>query len=189
MRRIWLIPPAAAVVIAGLVAYRSMRPPAPAPTADVVARAVRPAPLFRLNDERMRPVRLEAYVGRHKLLVVFFDGERSPDPSPLLLELRDGLEKITAAGAKVFAISGSVPARHRELIEREGPFHFPMLSDILESGVYGVHRQWGAFDERADRPIEAVFIVDGAGIVRHAHLAMDDLGTAEDWASELRKSK
>ena len=133
--------------------------------------------------------RLEAYVGRHKLLVVFFDGEHGLETSPLLIELRDGVEKITAAGAKVFAISGSVPAHHRELIERDGPFHFPLLSDILESGVFGVHRQWGAYDERADRPIEAVFVVDGAGIVRHAHLGPDDLGTADDWVRELRKVK
>jgi len=43
------------------------------------------------------------------------------------------------------------------------------------------------FDERTGQPREAVFVVDRAGLIQHAHLGSDRLGTAEEWIRELRQ--
>jgi peroxiredoxin len=192
MRKILLVIPLSAVAIAGLVFYRLNRPaPTTAPTP--VAVTMRPAPLFQLYDEQSQIVRLARYIGRHRLLIVFFDGSRGPDQNELLLELRRKFLPIHETGAIVLAISSLRPSELRpapnergERTSRDEPFPFGMLADIND---FEVHRLYGAFDDKTNRPREAVIVVDRTGIIRHAHLGPDDLGSPEDWADELRHLK
>jgi peroxiredoxin len=193
MRRILLVIPISGIIIAGLVWYRLHRPPASAvPVAP--AMAVRPAPQFLLYDDQSQIVRLARYIGRHKLLIVFFDAAKGPDGSDLLNRLREGSQflPIHETGAVVLAIGALRPSELRpppnergERTFREHPFPFPMLADF--DGT--VHRLYGAFDEAHGKPREAVFVVDRTGIIRHTHLGPDDLGTPGDWARELRQVK
>jgi peroxiredoxin len=190
--------PISAAVIAGLVAYKMTRryePPAEESASDV-----RFAPLFAIEDQHRRMVRLASYIGRGKLLIVFFDGSEGPDQSELLARLRDAYPEIHATGAVVLAISASRPSQNRygAHLERlkadpSGPaateqdelrYPFLLLSDILD---YNEHRKYLAFDERAGKPLEAVFVVDRAGLIQHAHLGPGHLGTAADWIKELRE--
>ena len=69
---------------------------------------------------------------------------------------------------------------------REGElrYPFPLLSDILD---YEVHRRYGAFDARTGRPVEAVFVVDRAGVIRNTHLGPGGLGDAGEWVRELQE--
>lgn len=184
MPRILLVIPISALIIAGLVGYKLTRPPTESlfPTAGA-AGSVRPAPLFVLYDEHSELVRLARSYGRQKMLIVFFDGRQGPDRSELLQSLRRDFGKIHEAGALVLAISAARPAEHRAGIERDGKFPFPMLSDL----DYQVHTQWGAYDSQTDKPREAVFIVDRAGLIRHTHLGPDQLGTPAEWAGELQQ--
>jgi len=144
---------------------------------------LRRAPLFELYDQQMQRVPLARYLGRHKLLVVFFDGSRPG--SSLLAELRRNAAAIERTGAVLLAVSTAPPAAHRELFPGGRRVSLAVLSDILDQGVGAVHRQWGAFDEAASKPREAVFVVDRAGIIRYEHLAPGDLGTAATWIQEL----
>src|SRR5262245_22441904 len=98
MRKLFLVVPVAAVVITALVAYRYLRPSAPPPSEAAIAAAVRPAPLMQLNDEHMRPVRLASYLGRHKLLVAFFDGDREGGAGALVETLREQHPEIASTG-------------------------------------------------------------------------------------------
>lgn len=183
MRKLLLVLPVSALLIAGLTwykltrSYSDVRPVA-------VATAIRPAPLFQLYDEHSQIVRLARYIGRHKLLVVFYDGTRGPDRSELLQTVKRDFAKIHEPRLIVLAIGASRPAENRAGIERDGPFPFPMLSDIFD---YEAHRRWGAFDPATNQPREAVFIVDRAGTIRFAHLGPDDLGTPDDWGRELKE--
>jgi peroxiredoxin len=193
MRRIFLVIPISGIIIAGLVWYRLHRPPTnTAPVAPV--KAVRPAPQFLLYDDQSQIVRLARYLGRHKLLIVFFDAAKGPDGSDLLNRLREESQflPIHETGAVVLAIGALRPSElrpppdeHGERTLRERPFPFPMLADF--DGT--VHRLYGAFDEASGKPREAVFIVDRTGFIRHTHLGPDDLGTPDDWARELRQVK
>lgn len=183
MRKLVLVIPISAVAIGGATAWKLTRPPAE-PVAVVRAADVRPAPRSALYDEHAEIVRLERYYGRHKLLVAFFDGRQGPDQSELLHTLRAEFPRFHEAGAITVAISALLPSQHRQGAERNAPFPFPMLSDIRD---YEVHKAWGAFDETANEPVEAVFIVDRAGVIRHTHLATDDLLTPDDWINELSR--
>jgi len=200
MRRILLVIPISAAVIAGLVALKLNRDYEPAP--DETSSSVRLAPLFELLDEQLRKVRLQTYAGRHKLLIVFFDGSRGAQQSALVSRLRERYDDLHATGAVVLAISEARPSQNRygEKLERlkvdpsdpagpiEGaasyPFH--VLTDILPSGPdYPVHREYGAFDFETQKPLEAVFVVDRGRMIRYTHLGPDDLGTVDDWIQEL----
>lgn len=192
MRRLYLVPPLAALAIIGMSLWKITRPPVEY-AAVAMPPTGRPAPLFELYDDNSQIVRVARYIGRHKLLIVFFDGRRGPDRSELLLSLRREWAAIEDTGAIVLAISDLRPAEHRpppgphgERIERDEPFRFPMLSDIND---HRVHRLYGAFDETRGAPREAVFVIDRAGAIRHAHVAPDDLGTPRQWADELRSVK
>lgn len=192
MRKIYLVIPVSALVIAGLVVYRTNRAAPLLPVA-APAGAARPAPAFQLYDEQSRLVRLDAFRGRHKLLIVFFDGTGGPDRSALLLELRRKFLPIHDAKAMVFAISDLRPSQLRpppnergERTERDDPFPFAMLSDIND---FEVHRRYGAFDEQANRPREAAFVIDRTGMIRHMHLGPDNLANPDVWAEELRSIK
>lgn len=192
MRKILLVIPISAVIIAALVWYRIQHPPA-AVAHTATAATMRPAPLFQLYDEQSQIVRLARYIGRHKLLIVFFDGSQGPDQSELLLTLRQKFLPIHESGAIVLAISGLRPSELRppvndrgERVTREEPFPFGMLADIND---YEIHRLYGAYDESTKIPREAVFVIDRTGIIRHVHLGPDDLGNPELWADELRRVK
>lgn len=183
MRKLLLIPLLSAITIVGLTWFKLTRTYSPVqPVAN--ASAVRPAPLFQLYDEHSQIVRLARYVGRHKLLVVFYDGTRGPDRSALLQSVKRDFAKIHEPRLIVLAIGAARPAENRAGIERDGPFPFPMLSDIFD---YEAHRRWGAFDPATNKPREAVFVVDRSGTIRHAHLGPDELGTPDEWARELRE--
>jgi peroxiredoxin len=192
-RWLLLVIPASAAVIAGLVAFKLTRQYEPAVDDSPVG--VRPAPLFQLYDQHSQIVRLARDVGRHKLLIVFYDGSRGPDGSTLLGQLVDRYPELHSTGASVLAISASRPSENRygmNLEHRpqvampttaaERHYPFPLLSDILD---FEVHRQYGAFDFDAQKPREAVFVVDRSGLIRFAHLGPKGLGQIDDWAREL----
>ena len=183
MRRLFLILPLSAVIIGGLIAYKLTRPPVAAVSAGDVPLVAGRAPLFELYDEHSQIVRLARYLGRHKLLVVFFDGARGPDKSELLQQLRDSFPQIRETKAVLLAVSTLRPAEHRQGAERGAHFPFPMLSDIDER----VHQQWGAYDSQTEKTREAVFVIDRGGVIRHVHRGPENLGTPADWNTELNR--
>ena len=200
--RIVFVIPIAAVVIAGLVVFKLTR--RYEPPVEESAFDVRPAPLFMIEDQHSRMVRLASYIGRSKLLIVFFDGSQGPDHSELLSRLCDAYPEIHATGAIVLAISAARPSQNRYGAQLEHlkvdpsraaaadvdelRYPFPLLSDILD---YNEHRKYQAFDERTGQPLEAVFVVDRAGLIQYAHLGPDITPSkpdaAADWVKELRE--
>ena len=203
MRPLYLVLPVSGLIIAGLVAYKAGRVYDPQPTGP--AELARPAPLFELYDQHSQIVRLAAYLGRHKLLIVFFDGSQGPDHSLLLARLQAAYQELARTGAKVLAISAARPSQNRygaKLEHRSGAaapagelkFPFPLLSDVPVAGREGApivefprHRDYGAFDEQSGQPREAVFVVDRSGVIRYTHLGPDGLQAPDDWVHELKE--
>jgi peroxiredoxin len=201
-RRIVLVIPISAVLIAGLMAYKMTRryePPVESNAGESNEFEGRPAPLFSIEDQHSRMVRLKSYVGRQKLLIVFFDGSQGPDHSELLTRLKAAFPELHATGAVVLAISASRPSQNRygahlehlkantqgsaATEQDELRYPFLLLSDILD---YNVHRMYQAFDERTGQPLEAVFVVDRAGLIQFAHFGPDHMGTAAEWIKDLQ---
>jgi peroxiredoxin len=179
-RRI-LVLPFAVLVIASLTAWKLTRPP----SEQIVPRESPghpgAAPLFVLEDERGLPsdersddpadtsrkprVRLATYLGRHRLLVAFFDGRAGVETDPVLLRLREKFPEIDARGTKIFAV-GTAPREDFEtLLQACGPFPFPLLRDPNGFAT----EQWGRaeFDEGGQivRTRPGLFVVDRAGKV------------------------
>jgi peroxiredoxin len=163
MRKRVLILPISAAVIIAMCAYRisTSDPNAPKPIAPTAN--YRPAPEFELYDqhEPSETVRLEGYLGRHTIVIVFFDAKIGADRDPILARLRQDFDKIKSSGTKVFAISTALPQDNRKVIQQSGPFPFPLLSDPGRD----VHNAWGVNADDPQHPVSAVFLIDRAGNV------------------------
>lgn len=192
-RPLLLVIPVSAILIGALVAFKLTRRYETA--VEEKPGAVRPAPLFQLYDQHSQIVRVARYIGRHKLLIVFYDGSRGPEGSALLGSMRERYSELQATQAVVLAISTARPSENRyganlahrpevaaPSAESELHYPFPLLSDILD---FEVHRQYGAFDFDAQRHREAAFIVDRSGVIRYSHIAPVGPGELDDWVREL----
>jgi len=158
-----LVLPVAALVIIALVYFKSSRPQVELP--DVARQALerrRPAQVFKLHDQRSQPFRLERYLGRHKLLIVFFDPAHGAAKNPQLQILKAGYDRLSADDRKVIAISSATPYANRESFKSGGDFPFHVLSDA----DYSVQTAWGCMSP-GDPPqvVPSVFVVDRAGVI------------------------
>ncbi|MGV2340627.1 MAG UNVERIFIED_CONTAM: peroxiredoxin family protein [Planctomycetaceae bacterium] len=64
-----------------------------------------PAPGFQLLDQNNRPVQLRGYLGRHRVLVAFFDGRTGPLADRVLVKLKEYQPALKAEGVMILAIS------------------------------------------------------------------------------------
>lgn len=151
--------PIAAVIIVGLVVWKSRQPPQGRSSALFVER--RPAPKFMGLDSNNQLVKFERYLGRHEIMLIFFDGEAGADHDPVLRRVRQQFNELKRRGVQVIGVSAAIPQFNRQAAERSGPFPFPLLSDP----EYYMHRLWGRYDEEQLRTQTGVFWIDRAGQV------------------------
>lgn len=158
-----LVLPLAALVIIGLVYFKSSQPQIElSDSARDALQRRRPATVFKLHDQRSQPFRLERYLGRHKLLIVFFDPSLGAAKNEQLQILKRGYEQLSAQGRKVIAISSATPYANRESFKLGGDFPFHVLSDA----DYSVETEWGCMTT-GDPPqvIPSAFVIDRAGVI------------------------
>jgi hypothetical protein len=92
--------------VVAATAWRLVDPPA-GPNASVSRIISGPAPDFQLLDQNNRPVRLQGYISRFRVLLAFFDGQTGPDADPVMQSLK---QFSTALQKTTFA---SLPSQHR----------------------------------------------------------------------------
>lgn len=138
-----------------------------------VAAAVmmRPAPGFEALDSEGHLVRLSAWLGRHRIILVFFDGERGADQDADLLKLRDRFAELKETDVKIVGVTLSIPQINRAAMDRAGgTFPFPLVSDIdfqSPEGTMRIHRHWGRLDAIGEQPLKGVFLIDRKGQVAY----------------------
>jgi peroxiredoxin len=184
MRKLFLVLPVSSVVIFALVAWKLSQPTGPQ-----VERGYQAHPAvgaFQVHDEHSRIVRSGAYLGRHRMLIVFFDAAQAGEPNGLLQRVRAAYARLHETKAIVWAISARRPAELREIAERYGPFPFPLLSDVVD---HQARRQFGLLDPAAEFQPEAVVVVDRAGRVGSIFSGPDGLGETGDWVSALNTGR
>ena len=164
-----LILPLAAVIIFGLTMWRIYNP-RQGDIPDELPEARRPAPAFHLYDQQkpQRLVKLDAFLHRHTIVVVFYDGKAGPEADPVLVQLREFYPALKRERVIVLGVSTALPQENRN--NSSQPFPFPLLSDVAATDPESVHRVWGRFiePESLDKPAgtkPAVFIIDRAGNV------------------------
>ncbi|MFK7820628.1 MAG: redoxin domain-containing protein [Planctomycetaceae bacterium] len=162
--------PIAAIAIAGACAWKLNQKPRP-PRAPSVMRDLRQSPTFELPDENSQLVRLDRYLHRHPVLVVFYDGERGPAANPWLKALNKNHAAIESSGLIVVGVSTALPLKNRG-----AKFKIPLLTDVnpaIAGSLNQVHRDWGVLDEN-EKTIPSVFYINRGRMI--------------DWAGEHPKA-
>lgn len=162
MRLRILVLPLAAAVIAGLVWHKLQQDHRRSPGTPDGQIARMQAPPIEAIDAENSITRLKSFLGRHNLLVMFFDGEAGAGADKTLQHLKQHSAELKAADYHVIAISSALPQQNRKT---EFPPLFHLLTD--PAPIWKVHREWGSgcFDEEAGSPRQAVFHIDRAGNV------------------------
>ena len=122
------------------------------------------APDFTLLDQDKEPVTLSALRGS-PVMLVFFPGAFSSTCTRELCEIRDDFAAYEQRGVTVLGISVDSTHALRAWKQAQGyPNRF--LSDRWPVGV--VAKLYGVWNEEVGQADRGTFILDAAGIVRHA---------------------
>jgi peroxiredoxin len=155
------------------------------------ASVMRPAPGFEALDSDNHLVRLGAWLGRHQIVVVFFDGERGADQDANLLRLRERFSELNAPSVKIVGVTAVAPQVNRAAIERGGSFPFPLVSDIdpqNPEGTMRIHRHWGRLDSRSEKPVPGIFLIDRKGSVAYIGTTPKSYDNADQVIEQIKKS-
>jgi peroxiredoxin len=135
------------------------------------AAVMRPAPGFEALDSEGHLVRLATWLGRHRMILVFFDGEAGADNDADLLKLRDRFAELQTQDVKVIGVTASIPQVNRAAMERAGGhFPFPLVSDVdfqSPEGTLRIHRHWGRIDPATEQPMKGIYFIDRKGQVAY----------------------
>jgi peroxiredoxin len=126
-----------------------------------------PAPGFQLLDQNNRPVQLRGYLGRHRVLVAFFDGRTGPLADRVLVKLKEYQPALKAEGVMILAISTPLAP---DIKPQALSFPFPVLRDTNAGNPESCSRIWGVCPEPANGGKSAIvtpalFLVDRRGQV------------------------
>ncbi len=147
------------------------------------ARVERPAENFEGVDIHNEMFRLERYLGRHRVLVVFFSREETAAKDAGLLAVRDAFPALTKNDVKVVGVSTALPQENRRAIEIAGDFPFPLISDPDES----IHRRWSRIDPQTQQPRTGVFLIDRKGTVATLSGIPQPAGNVTELLQELTR--
>ncbi len=150
----------------------------------MMATLLEPAPAFRaravMPDGEVRELALEDFRGRW-LVLAFYPRDFTRVCPTELRELSKRAREFADLGASVVAVSTDDLDTHRRWIaEVLGPTAVPLAADPSRENA----RAWGAFLEREGVAARATFVVDPAGVVRHA--SYYDLGVGRSISETLR---
>jgi peroxiredoxin Q/BCP len=120
------------------------------------------APDFSLQSDSGGDYQLTDHAGE-RLLLVFYPGDNTPVCTRQLCEYRDGIESFAGLGVSVVGISSNDLESHRRFKNKyDLPFVLLSDPDLEIARLYGCK---GVFGMK-----RAVFLVDGQGIIRYAHI-------------------
>ena len=146
-----------AVIIVALVLYKRSQTYEPTDWGEEVVRQT--APLFEALDSDNKLLKFERYVGRHQVLLAFFDAKRGVNQDPLMRKLHSAHGQSQRQGIIVVAVSTALPQENRKSFESEGEFPFPILSDPGKK----VYEAWGV--SASKQPPQTLFWINRSGLV------------------------
>ena len=164
MKRRILLLPLAALIIASLCVWRITHPRVGSDA--IMSPSLRPAPGFELYNQNSVNVRLERYLGRHAIALIFFAGESGAESVPEISRFVGLEQELIAEDAIVIGISRNLPQDHEKSFRsmlpdgRISSRQIQLVSDLTGS----VHRTWGLPEELRGNE-RRVFLIDRAGRV------------------------
>jgi peroxiredoxin len=156
-----LVLPLAAIVIIAAVEYRLRQPDRPRSTTSTPHGApFEPAPQLEGTDSNNKYFRLDRYLGRQEVFVVFFDRAKGANGDPVLAELKKRTQMLKSQGIFVVAVSSALPQENRRT-DFETPIPFVLVTD--PDHVWKYHRLWGCLDQDMGSAIPQTFFINRAG--------------------------
>ena len=149
-------------------------PPPPGPGAPLPAGA--PAPEFTLTSAPGRTVSLADFRGR-PVILAFYPADWSPVCGDQMALYNEVLPEFERYNAQLLGISVDSVWCHAAF-GRDRKLHFPLLADFEPKGA--VARRYGAYRERDGFSERALFVIDGAGIVRWSDVAPVEVNPGAD---------
>ena len=128
----------------------------------------RKAPAFALRDQTGRLVKLSGFRGK-ALVLYFYQKDFTPGCTLEARDFRKQWKVIKAAGAAVAGVSRDTVARHKQFAKAYG-LPFQLLADV-DGAVCKAYKVWGKksmYGRTFMGVIRSTFIIDRAGVVRHA---------------------
>jgi len=125
------------------------------------------APSFKLPSKPREVVDLDSYLGKDRVVLLFFPLAFSSVCTAEMCQMRDDWQKYASVGAKVFGISVDSPFVTERFRQAEN-IPFPILSDFNKdvSRLYGVlHEDLMGLKGVSKR---AAFVIDADGRVTYA---------------------
>jgi len=168
----WLLKyllPTAFVVITGLVIFRTQQLDQWVDNPPVLNRERRQlAERFELADHHRHLVKFERYLGRQRVVLVFFDAKLGADGDPRTQSIIENYAAYKRAGIEVVAVSTATPFANGETeLRLGGKVPFPLLTDIgLNSPIpIPTHQKWGAIEPETKEPRPGLYLIERDGTV------------------------
>lgn len=125
-----------------------------------------PAPDFELDGiERGTPgrYRLSDHLGE-PVVLVFYPADDTPVCTRQLISYTEGIDRLAALGATLWAISPQSVESHEHFAAAHGGFAFPLLSDPdrVVGAAFGILGMLDLYRR-------STFVVDAEGVVTYAH--------------------
>ena len=86
------------------------------------------APLFTLKDENGKEVKLETFLGKKNVVLIFYPGDNTPGCTKQLCAVRDDYTLFQEADVAVFGVNPQSAESHKKFSEKRD-FPFPLLVD------------------------------------------------------------
>ncbi|MFM7167522.1 MAG: peroxiredoxin family protein [Planctomycetaceae bacterium] len=125
--------------VAAATAWRLVDPPT-GQNADVARVLSGPAPDFQLLDQNNRPVRLQGYLSRFRVLLVFFDGQTGPVADPVMQSLKQFSTALRKENIRILAVSTPLSP---QLKPQTLSYPFPVLRDTIAGTPESCSFRWG----------------------------------------------
>ena len=158
------------ILLTSVVAATAWRIATPRKITEITLEAVdmRPAPLFQLLDQHDRPIQLNGYLNRYRIVLAFFEATSGPTADPVQMKLKEFHPALKSAGIMVFAVSSPLTPEHKQSAQS---FPFPVLRDTLAGQPETCCRLWGraTADVGANvvaRILPATFLIEADGTVQ-----------------------
>lgn len=124
------------------------------------------APRFTLADHNRKVVKFERLLGRHRVILAFFDPELGVDRDPRTQQLIENFDAMHRAGIEIVAVSTATPYANGEAERRLGrKLPFPVVTDIdiNDPAPLPTHRKFGLIDAQTGEARTGLFLIERDG--------------------------
>ena len=125
------------------------------------------APEFTLPSTPDQKVALSEFAGR-PVILAFYPADFSPVCGDQMALYNEILPEFESLGAQLIGISTDGAWCHAAFAQAR-KLHFPLLSDFEPKGA--VARLYGAYREHDGTSERALFVIDGAGVIRWSYVS------------------